>query len=65
MNIIIPPSNITDTTCFLVPILEDRLAFEGEEMFMVQILPPVEGIGVIEFGPNTTIAVYILDNDSE
>ncbi len=64
-TVTIPPSNITDTTCVSFSILEDKLAFEGQETFSVQLLPPIQGIGEIQLGAITTATVYILDNDSK
>ncbi len=64
-TVTIPPSNITDTTCVSFSILEDKLAFEGQETFSVQLLPPIQGVGEIQLGANTTATMYILDNDSK
>lgn len=50
------------TSCGFLPLLEDKIAFEGEENFTVSILPPSIGT---ELGENSTATVIILDNDGK
>ena len=52
------------TSCGTFEILEDKIAFEGEEGFTVRLLPPREGAGYV-VGENSTADVVILDNDSK
>ncbi len=61
----VPPSTPEDITCVPLPVLEDKLAFEGEEFYTVTLLSLVEGAGMVTLGNNTTATVYIQDNDSK
>ena len=62
-NITIPPSTVNDTACVPFPILEDKLAFEGQEFFLLRLHTPV--LTEVQLGVNRTSAVYIIDNDGE
>lgn len=50
-------------SCGVFTILEDKIAFEGEEGFVVRLLPPLEA--EFEIGQNGTADVIILDNDGK
>ena len=52
-------------SCTSFSIQEDRIAFEGEESFLLQILPPQAAGQDYEIGQNSTANVTILDNDGE
>ena len=62
-NITIPPSTVNDTACVPFPILEDKVAFEGQEFFLLRLHSPV--LAEVQLGVNRTSTVYIVDNDGE
>ncbi len=62
----IPPSTRDEETCVSIPVLEDKLAFEGDETFSVLLVSLVEeGVDMIGLGNITMTTVYIQDNDSK
>lgn len=52
-------ANSSNVSCGYVSIVEDKLGFEGEELFTVSILPHATAM----VGGNNTADVIILDND--
>ena len=49
--------------CTMFEILEDKIAFEGEETVLVTIVLPL--INATRLGDNSTALVVISDNDGE
>lgn len=62
-----PPSSLTlaaevDPTCFTIPLIDDDIALEGDEVFSVTLSNPVpSSVSIITFIANITI----VDNDGE
>ena len=52
-------------SCGAFTILEDTIAFEGEERFAVRLLPPLDAEYSYEIEQNATADVIILDNDGK
>lgn len=48
------------TSCGSFPVIDDKIAFEGDETFVVRILDP---LAAVQLGSNTTANVTIVDND--
>ena len=61
--VMFPPSAGGQTVCGNVPIMDDDLGNEGDELFSV-IITSVSGDKVM-IGPNNESCVTILDDDSE
>lgn len=61
----LPPSagGNSSVMCTMFEILEDKIAFEGEETVLVTIVLPL--INATRLGDNSTALVVISDNDGE